>query len=159
MCGGERGSYLACCGWQNLSAACVFCALFPSLLYRSPGPGTTQSRKGSCKLFPPCRWNNPELLDFTTVSMSLSSKEEWVFLYPCRGPKAWLGTRSAATRAGIDALPLGAGLLLSLGQQSSACSSGWSDTAGLHSSPGRDMLSFIPERVDSSFLSNAGLLE
>lgn len=29
MCGGERGSCLACCGWQNLSAACVFCALFP----------------------------------------------------------------------------------------------------------------------------------
>lgn len=91
--------------------------------------------------------------------MSLSSKEEWVLLYPCRGPKALLGTGRAETRVGSDVLPLKAALLLSWGRRSSARSSGWSDTAGLRPNPGRDVVSFIPERADSSLLSNAGLLE
>lgn len=77
--------------------------------------------------------------------MSLSSKEERVLLYPCREPKALLGTRGAETRVSSEVLPLKAGLLLSLGQQSSACSTGWSDTAGLHPNPRRDVVSFIPE--------------
>jgi len=91
--------------------------------------------------------------------MSLSSKEEWVLPYPCKGPKALLGTGSAERRVGSDVLTLKAALLLSWGQQSTACSSGWSDAAGLRPSSGRDVVSFIPERADSSFLSNAGLLE
>ena len=49
--------------------------------------------------------------------MSLSSKEQRVLLYPCRGPKALLGTGGAETRVGSDVLPLKADLLLSLGQR------------------------------------------
>lgn len=91
--------------------------------------------------------------------MSFSSKEERALHHPCRGPKALLGTEGAETGVGTDGLPLKADLVLSSGQQSSACGSGWSDTAGLSPNPGWDMVSFIPEPADSSFLSNAGLLE
>lgn len=82
-----------------------------------------------------------------------------MLFYPCRGPKALLGTDDTETKVGSVCLPLKANLFLSSGLQSSACTSDWSDAAGLGPSAGRDVVSFFLERADSSFLSNAGLLE